>query len=300
MNTFENDTDIFALTIDYSTYKGDPANLLQKIADVINSFKKTDEVLAKTFYNSISASYELINIEHGSIKLTIKQILENIPNEALAELDIKKLIGSFLVRGKHKIIKLINDNEKLDDIEKLDTLREDLLIDAKSNDVLPFKDYREIENTELIEAIIDINTKINSLPKNTNIYYINSNNTQKISKDFSISNELLQMISENSFRVYENTMTIKVKQPDYLSKNAMWTFKIEDRKTIEAKFDDLEWLNNFQKRKFDVRPEDSLSVLMKITTDFDNKEKITRVKYNIMKVYKILPFAPLEQATFIK
>lgn len=79
---------------------------------------------------------------------------------------------------------------------------------------------------------------------------------------------------------------VKVKKPDYLGKS-MWGLQYDGR-AIEAKIVDLDWLARFQSRQIDVRPGDSLRVILyeEISYGYDNE--VVHRHYEIEKVDDVI------------
>lgn len=95
--------------------------------------------------------------------------------------------------------------------------------------------------------------------------------------------------------VSNSKMILKVKKPDYLG-NSKWSFKHGNR-TIYAKITDLEWLNEFQNRKIDVRTQDPLVCLVKITVKYDYNYELISTSHEVTKVIKINPRTTDNQLT---
>lgn len=84
-------------------------------------------------------------------------------------------------------------------------------------------------------------------------------------------------------------MLLKVKKPDYLG-DSMWDFR-HGTSVIYASVLDKEWLEKFQSRNLDIRPQDSIRVRMEISHRYDQNGDLIATHYNILKVVDVL-FAP--------
>ena len=82
-------------------------------------------------------------------------------------------------------------------------------------------------------------------------------------------------------------MILKVKKPDYLG-DSKWLFK-HGNGTISAKITDQQWLNDFQNRKIDVRPQDSLVCVVKIIVKYDYNYEVISTTHEVTEVTKINP-----------
>lgn len=294
-----NDDSGFCITIDYKNYIENPSALFKSISSIIDSLKITDEMLISSFSGiSIKHSFVLDSVEKGSIKIFLRHLLQNIPDSALEELDFKKIIGHFLVLGKKKILEKMEEENTVENIESIEALKEDIYEEAVKTNILPFKTYSEIDSQRLLANMSNISLAANQMPEEVNIYYeifnppLDSRTKYVVNRNFSIPEKLLSL---NIDYLGESTcvMIIKIKQPDYVA-NAMWEFRYEGV-SISAKFEDTQWLYDFQNRKIDVRPKDSLKVNMKIINFLDESKTEVKKKYFILKVLEVIQYNELDQ-----
>ncbi|WP_326910635.1 hypothetical protein [Sedimentibacter sp. MB31-C6] len=294
----DNDDTIFCLTIDYFNNLENPSKLFLSISNIINALKLTDETLISSFDVSYEPSFILSNIENGSIKIFILQTLKNIPDDALIDLNFKRIIGSFLVKGKRNLIKIM-EKDVLDDSNEIEKIKTTLYEEAKKLNISQINNYNYIDNSKIIFNINNLSNNVKQLPEKSNVYYsswdpnLKKEYKSKINKNFKISEELLNSVNSERIETNINTMIVKIKQPDYVS-NAMWTFKYNNS-LISAKFEDKVWLNKFQNRQIDVKPKDALLVSMKITNYFDKNNFSHDTKYAILEVIKVIQYNQANQ-----
>lgn len=303
MDTFEkdisyeyNDDSRFCITIDYKNSIENPSALFKSISSIIDALKVTDEMLISSFTGiSIEHSFVLDSVEKGSIKVFLKHLLQNIPDSALEELNFKKIIGHFLVLGKKKILEKMEEEGTIESIESIEVLKEEIYKEAEKTNILPLKTYNEIDSQKLLTSMTGISLAADQMPVEVDVYYeiIDFPKTRHIvNRHFSVPEKLLELDIDY---LGESTcvMIIKIKQPDYVA-NAMWEFKYEGI-SIDAKFEDTQWLYDFQNRKIDVRPKDSLKVNMKVISFLgENKTEIKR-KYFILKVLEVIQYNEWDQ-----
>lgn len=292
-----NDDAGFCITIDYKNYVNNPSALFKSVALIIDALKFADETLISSFSATVDHSFVLDRVEKGSIKVLLKHLLENIPDSALEELDVKKIIGHFLVLGKKKILEKMEEEEviKFDSIKELQI---ELFEEAEKTNILPLKTYNTIDTKKLLTSMNNISIAVNQMPEEVDVYYeiltpsTDNLNRYIVNRNFSIPEKLLE--PDISF-LGESTcvMIIKIKQPDYVS-NAMWEFKYEGT-SIDAKFEDIQWLYDFQNRKIDVRPKDSLKVNMRVISFIDDNKSDIKKKYYILNVLGVIQFNQMDQ-----
>ncbi len=88
-------------------------------------------------------------------------------------------------------------------------------------------------------------------------------------------------------------MILKVMKPDYLGES-MWEFKHET-KSFPAKILDIQWLKDFQRRKFEIRPGDSIRAHVEVATKYDYNGEVVSVYYTLLKVKEIITYNPAQQ-----
>ena len=81
-------------------------------------------------------------------------------------------------------------------------------------------------------------------------------------------------------------MILKVKKPDYLGES-QWEFRHETH-PIPAKILDEKWLKDFQSRKHDVRPGDSLRAIVETEVNYDYNQEVVGTHYYVIEVKEVI------------
>lgn len=287
----------FCITIDYKNHAENPSALFKSISSIIDALKFADETLISSFNMAIEHTFVLESVEKGSIKIFLKHLLQNIPDNALEELDVKKIIGHFLVLGKKKLLEKMEE-DTIKNIDNVEKLKIELYEEAEKTNILPFKNYNTINTQKLLTSMNNISIAANQMPEEVDVYYeiltptSDNRNKHIVNRKFTVPEKLLEP-NISYLGEYTCVMIIKIKQPDYVS-NAMWEFKYEGT-SIDAKFEDIQWLYDFQNRKIDVRPKDSLKVNMKIISFQEENKTEIKKKYHILKVLEVIQFNQMDQ-----
>ena len=116
--------------------------------------------------------------------------------------------------------------------------------------------------------------------------YEYNGNSVPLNKDLNISNEVVREVLTKEVVKSSGERVLKVKKPDYLG-TSKWQFKYDGR-AIEAKITDSEWLGMFQGRKEDVRPGDSLRVLLYEEISYGYDGEVVHRHYEIEKIYEVI------------
>ncbi|MDP8228611.1 MAG: hypothetical protein P9M15_04075 [Candidatus Electryoneaceae bacterium] len=82
-------------------------------------------------------------------------------------------------------------------------------------------------------------------------------------------------------------MILKVKKPDYLGES-QWEFR-HGRSKMDVKILDTDWLMDFQSRKFDIRPGDSLRGEVRTELKYGYDQELIGTNHYLDKVIEIIP-----------
>lgn len=277
----------FCLEIQFDKDSENPNRVFKAISAIIDTFEGIDRNLAITIDSKIESVLILEDIEGGSIKVWLANKIKRIfDDESLKSGDIKKVIGDFLVKAKWIIINKLEGKTKITDKAEIQEIQDEIFQLAKSTDVRHFPAYIPLDKTKLLNGIENITQALSYLTSKDRAYYIADEKKASFNLDFKfIPEEIEELITKESSSS-ESTMIIKVKKPDYLG-FSMWEFH-HGTSPLSAKILDEKWLDDFHKRKMDVRPGDSLKVRIRITNNYDYDHNLISVKYQILKVLDIL------------
>ncbi|NNU42170.1 hypothetical protein [Ramlibacter montanisoli] len=105
----------FDVRIEFVRGEGDPTRVFRSMAGLIEAFQRLDTHLAPMLGATVRTSLVLQDIEAASLKSRLRTVIEAIPDEPLKQGEIKKLIGHFLLQGKHKILDWCADRKEISD-----------------------------------------------------------------------------------------------------------------------------------------------------------------------------------------
>lgn len=251
-----NEPETFEIKINFEPYSERPSRVFRAMSDMIDAFSAIDQDLVKSFVVKIEPTFILEDIKVGSIKARIRTILESIDDDALKEMDWKKLVGSFLVKGKHKILEYLKDKREIGGIEEVQMLEGQLLELAQQTDVQKLPFYSPVPHKKLLQNLSRLYDATRQLLPSDSVVYVSADGEVEIRQEFRISPEAIEEILTREIRRSESEMIFLVKKPDYLG-ISMWDVQHNGR-TISVKIADLAWLQRFQLRGVDVRSGDSL------------------------------------------
>lgn len=280
--------DTFCLTVEFEQNTTSPHVLFESIANMILELQSIDKSLTKCIDSNIEPMFVLEEVEKGSIKIWLQQLLKNIPDEAIAEMDAKKIIGAFLVKGKYKVLDKMEEPKYLEEPKNIDALCNELTEMAKETAILMPATFSNVDAPRLLGSMNKISSIAKKLPEGSKFIYSANDVHTEINKGFLIPDEMIEHIAEHDCISNKNTMIIKVRQPDYLG-NAQWVFKYNNRRIMCA-FEDEEWLEYFHSRRVNIGPGDSLRVTMDVRVGYDSHHEVISEKYTIIKVLEVIPY----------
>lgn len=277
----------FQLYIDFIKSEGDPSRVFRSMAELIEAFEQIDKYLAGMFGESTAIEIVLDDVEAGSLKSLLRNIITEIPDEAIAELEVKKLIGHFLLKAKYKILDWLEENENIENIEQLRVLEGEILQLAEESNVNPFSVYAPINTRSLLSQINNIHTAVNLLDERDSVRYESPVGTKRIPRGITVDEDLIRDILTKQTLTSEGERIVKIKKPDFLG-HSKWVVRHSGH-SIEAKFEDYDWLDQYQENQVTLNPGDSLRVLMHEEVSYGYENEVVHVSYVIKEVIEVVP-----------
>ena len=90
----------FCIEIDYRKESENPSRVFRSMYELIDSFQEIDKNLVTAIDVHIEPILLLEDIETGSIKVWLRNLLKAIPDDSAYNLDWKPIVGQYLVRAK--------------------------------------------------------------------------------------------------------------------------------------------------------------------------------------------------------
>ena len=278
----------FAIEIDFERESPDPTRVFRSMTALIESFEKLDRELVQSVDISINPILLLEDIEAGSLKTWFKNVLESIDDSSLKEGEWKKVVGSYLVKGKYRIINWMDGRSTITSRKEIKELEEGLLRLAEETDIKKMPVYAPVPTSNLLNRILEIHAATEILSKKDAAKLITPDGEARFNLSFEATPESLQELLVKEVIKSKPTLILKVKKPDYLGQS-MWEFRYEGHSII-AKILDVGWLNQFQNREFDVRPQDALRVHAQAEAHYGHDGELIKVEYTILRVLEIIPY----------
>ncbi|QQG40590.1 MAG: hypothetical protein HYV37_03410 [Candidatus Levyibacteriota bacterium] len=285
-----NNTDLtpdFGIEIQFDSTKVNPSKAFRTLSEILEALHSVDEDLVNSIDSKIKPITVLEDLKKGSIKGWFKNTLESIPDDGLKDLDWKKAVGSYLVKGKYAIIKFLDGKTEISSREQIKELEDGLYKLAEETDVKRIPSYSPIPTAKLIGGIRRISDSLKYVDEGGKVIFATSEQKRvDFNLEFNFSPESIEDLLTKESISNKTEMILKVKKPDYLG-DSQWELRHE-KIPIYAKIIDIEWLRKFQAREINVRPGDSLKANVKITVNYDYNNEVIGTHYEILKVKDII------------
>jgi|LSQX01.3.fsa_nt_gb hypothetical protein len=278
--------DEYVLRIDFEKESEHPERIFKAMSEMIDALYLTDKNLAHSFSLKIDPKLILEDIETGSIKAKLRAVINSIDDDALKDVDIKKAIGSFLVKGKHKLLKALEDKKEIKSLDDIRYLEGELVTLAQETGVQGLPMYCPLPIQILLKNMSKFYGATSVLLPRDSVTYISPEGEVFISQGLNLSEQKIEELLTRETVESKNEMILRVKKPDYLGQS-MWDVQYGG-KTIQVKIIDFDWLEEFQNRVIDVRPGDSLRAIVIIEVRYGYDNTVISEYYTISKIMEVI------------
>lgn len=279
-------SELIEIRIEFERSAGDPSRVFRAMAGLIEATQLLDSHLALSIGANVRTSLLLQDVETASLKAMLKTVIEEIPDEALKNGEVKKVIGHFLFKAKHKVIDWCSERDKINDRDEVKLLESELHLLAEQSDIKMLPAYAQIEIATLLSDINSVNNALDCLGKNDLATFNSPLGASKFNPNLTVSDDVVQELITRETIPSEGERILKVKKPDYLG-NSKWGFKYGQH-MIEAKVLDTDWLGKFQNNHQSLNPGDSLRVILREEIAYGYDNDIVHTEYEVLKVKAII------------
>jgi hypothetical protein len=287
----------FCIEIDFKKESEAPSRVFRALSDLIDAFHDFDLDLVQSIDSKIEPIILLEDIEAGSLKTWLQYVLNMIDDDALKHLDWKPAVGRYLVKAKYYVINFMDGKTEITDRKEIEELNKALLSLAQDTDVMRIPAYSPLPPQKLLENMARITSATVNLIEGDKIKYSTREETTPFNLSFRVVPEDIEELITKETIESNIEMILKVKKPDYLG-DSKWEFKYEN-KTIPMKVLDVDWLTEFQDRKIDVRPGDSIRAKVQITAKYGYDLNVVSTHYNISKIIGVIQLPYPSQDSFL-
>lgn len=276
----------FEIRVEFQRGEGDPTRVFRAMAGLIEAAQRVDTHLALMIGASVRTTLVLQDVEASSLKSRLRSIVEAIPDEPLQHGETKKLIGHFLLKGKHKILDWCQDRNAISDRAEVKQLETELDQLAQQTDIKQLPAYAPIDTPSLLGDIVAVNDALLPLQGNDAATFKSSEGSSRYNPHLVVSEGVIREIVTRERLSSTGERILKVKKPDYLG-TSKWGFRYGNH-MIEAKITDLAWLTRFQNTEEHVHPGDSLRVMFFEEVSYGYDNEVVHTEYEVREVLSVI------------
>lgn len=277
----------FCIQIDYEKNTPNPSRVFKTMMELIDTFQALDYDLIKSIDSKIEPILILEDIEIGSIRTYISNVLKAVDDDAIKNLDWKPAVGKYLVKAKYIIVDLLDGKTRITDKKEIDFARKRILELAEETGVKMFPYYTAIDSADLINGIDRINKSLKHLDKSDTAKFITKEDTTSFNLELDFAPKQIEDLLTKEIIESNSIMIMKVKKPDYLG-DSKWDFKY-DSHSIQVKILDFDWIKSFQNREVDIRPGDSIKAEISTEVKYGFDNDVVSINYYLIRVIEVLP-----------
>jgi hypothetical protein len=284
----------YCIEIQFEKGSRDPARVFRTMQEMIETFHEFDRSLVKAIDSSIEPVLILEDIESGSIRSWLSNILEAVDDDALKNIDWKPAVGKYLVKAKYFAVDFLNGKTQISNASEVRQLEDKIHEIAKETDVKWLPVYEKIPPKRLLHSLERISSSLSHLQKNDNASYLISDDEKvNFNLEFSLVPESIDDLLTKDKIASQAEMILKVKKPDYLGESK-WDFRHGGR-SFPAKIIHREWLESFQDREVDIRPGDSIRAKVEIINKYDFDGELISTDHSILQIFEVIQISSSKQ-----
>lgn len=285
----------FCITVEYDTNESKPEQIFLGIAKLIESLQYADAMLVGCIAKDIEPVVMLDDIEQGSIKVFLRTALAAIPDEGLERCDIKRVIGTFLVKGKYALLRLMGAGNIPIREKELQAVEDEIVMYAKETGVSTLGCYTEVNRETMITSMAKISEAVNIMRETDRVSFgadINGHiQRQHIPRQFDVDDHITDSLVKDKI-INRQTVILKIQKVDFVG-NSKWEFRLGHTK-IATHIEDEEWLTNYRAGKIILLPGDSLKVELEETMQYGKQYDLL---CSILRITKVIEVIHMSQHT---
>lgn len=272
--------------IDFVPNSSDPARVFRAATAMIEALTATDASLVAGLGVEVKLEPILIDIEVGSLRTKLANEIRSIPDEILAKAEIRPILGHFLVRGKHAILRRLERREGRDLAAELADARRDVQVEAEKCGVARLG-YTPPSEAIIGDRLRDVIRANAMLGDGDRMRYVAAEQTTVLDRDLVLGEaELQDALTHEIVQSSPSRMILKVKRPDFLGR-AQWEFR-HGGQPLSAKIEDVEWLAAFQSHAVTIGPGDALDAMVTTLARYTARGELLQASYTVVQVLGVI------------
>lgn len=162
----------FCIEIQYLKDSENPSRVFRSMSELIDSFHEIDKNLVSSIDVNIEPVILLEDIEVGSIKVWLRNLLQRIPDDAAYHLDWKPIVGQYLVKAKKAMVDFIDKKTTISNVREIKPQEDVIYSLAEKTEVRWLPDYKRMDARQLLEGIQKISDSLSYLAEGDSAKYL--------------------------------------------------------------------------------------------------------------------------------
>ena len=276
----------YCISVDFERDSESPSRVFRAMTGLIESFEQLDRIFLDSVDVNIRPVMLLEDIETGSLRAWLRAALERAPDDALANLEWKKVVGVYLVKAKYVLLDWTRGRAQITNREEVIELQRDLHRLAEATEVNAIPADAPPDPKRLLTAMQGVSDALTHLRPHDDAKLITPDGEAPFNANFSVSPAALEDILTKESLSGKRLMILKVKRPDFLGES-QWEFRHGSRSQT-MKVRDLGWLQRFHSRKVIVQPGDSLRAEVTVEVLYGHDGEVVAERFYVDKVIEIV------------
>ncbi len=277
-----NRSDKFYFQISFEKNSENPERIFKTMQNLIEAIRIVNNDLLSSVPFKIDPVLTLSDVTSGSIKTWMRNQLKSIDEGDIRDLNIRRIIGGYLLQGVRTLIKSLEKGDKVISRKLIENTQQELIDMARTTELNGQIIYKPIEQYKVFRDMSALNKAIQPLSSNDLAKYgYESEDIAIRYSEYLAETEPIDIIGVET-KIIENPMVLQIKKPDYLG-NSKWEFRHGGRQ-ISGKILDKQWLSKFQRGQIIILPGGAIKARVRFVMYFDSEGTLISDKYEIIEV----------------
>ncbi|MGY4193371.1 hypothetical protein [Bradyrhizobium sp. USDA 4520] len=275
----------FSFTIDFAKGRGDPRRVFDAASELIAGFEALDRAVAASIDSKTQTVMVLEDVQSGSLRVILKNVLKRADDEAIKSLDWKKAVGAALLKAKYVTLEFL-DNEKASGPDALKALAGELNKLASDTDIKHLPDYPPIHEARLVASLDKIQDAKRLLAPDDRLTVETEGRVYEVNLASTWSPADAVVVPDTRETHSEGQAILGIRKPDLLG-GAMWQFS-HGKFNLSAPILDERWLQSFHSGRIPLYSGDSIRCKVAFTYIYDQKGELIEQKTAVLEVLEII------------
>lgn len=215
----------------------------------------------------------------------MKNVLKALPDEALRDGDVKKLVGHFLLKGKYAAIRWLDKPE--DEPRRIGDLTDEIARLARETDLKQLPDYPAPNPHRLAQPLDRFQEAKKRFSENESLTITLGEDEYSVQLDRTwLPSEGIEPDEGEKELISEQDQFLIIGKPDFFGETK-WSFR-HGKKKVSYEVTDQDWLSEFRSGAYPIKPGDALRVRIRVRHVYDKKGDLVESSEEVVKVFSVI------------